>query len=143
MVLDEMPIYRADHFYGIFSAINGQYVRKMELYKNNIPVTYGGRTSGLLKMSSDSKNDSLNLNVDIQLLQSGVNANIPLGKFQSIGLAARKSYSQLTKSNYFNLANNDNSVFTDLLLTEGSTATSSPKFDFTITMQNINSAKWA
>ncbi|MCB9310901.1 MAG: TonB-dependent receptor plug domain-containing protein [Lewinellaceae bacterium] len=130
MVLDEMPIYRADHFYGIFSAINGQYVRKMELYKNNIPVTYGGRTSGLLKMSSDSKNDSLNLNVDIQLLQSGLNANIPLGKFQSIGLAARKSYSQLTKSNYFNLANNDNSVFTDLLLTEGSTATSSPKFDF-------------
>lgn len=129
MLLDEMPIYKADHFYGIFSAINGLYIRKMELYKNNIPVTYGGRTSGLLRMTSHPQPDSTELQLDFQLLQSGALLRLPLGHHHSIALAGRKSYFNLAKSNYFEVANRENTTLNELL-NGGSTVTARPKFDF-------------
>ena len=43
MLLDGIPIYRADHFYGIFSSINSSYINEARLYKNGIPVEYGGK----------------------------------------------------------------------------------------------------
>ncbi|MEZ4909534.1 MAG: TonB-dependent receptor plug domain-containing protein [Saprospiraceae bacterium] len=129
MILDEMPIYKADHFYGIFSAINGLYINKMELYKNNIPVTYGGRTSGLLHMSSHNKPDSTELQVDIQLLQLGGLLRLPFHSHHSFTFAGRKSYFDLAKSNYFDAVNQENSTLNDLLA-GGNTVTSRPKFDF-------------
>ena len=43
ILMDELPVYDPYHFYNIFSAFNGHYFSSVKLYKNNMPVEYGGR----------------------------------------------------------------------------------------------------
>ena len=38
IVLDGIPIYRSDHYFGIFSSISSDYLDKVELYKNILPL---------------------------------------------------------------------------------------------------------
>lgn len=52
VILDGMPIYHTDHFYGIFSAINTGYLEEVNLYKNIFPIQYGGKTGGVVEMLS-------------------------------------------------------------------------------------------
>ena len=93
MLLDGIPIYKADHFYGIFSSINGSYVSEATLYKNELPVQYGGKTGGLLEMRSPQEvTSSLSGSAEINLLASSVFLNTPLSDRLSLLIAGRTSY---------------------------------------------------
>ncbi len=93
MLLDGIPIYKADHFYGIFSNINGSYVNEATLYKNGLPVQYGGKTGGLLEMHSPQvSSSSLSGSAEINLLASSVFVNAPLSDQLSLLIAGRTSY---------------------------------------------------
>ncbi len=92
MLLDGIPIYKADHFYGIFSSINGAYVNEATLYKNGLPVQYGGKTGGLLEMRSPQQNAGLSGSAEINLLASSVFVNTPLSDQLSLLVAGRTSY---------------------------------------------------
>lgn len=130
LMIDNMPVYKADHFYGIFGAFNSWYVKKITLYKNNLPVEFGGRTSGMVKLESDSFNLKLNLNLDINLLNSGIMADIPLGSKFNLKFSGRKTYTDLLNSGLYDLTQRENlasdnkpKVFKSLII-------SKPKFDF-------------
>ncbi len=84
LVLDGIPIYRADHFYGIFSAINGDYVRQVDLFKNNMPIQYGGKTGGMVLMGAGDPVAVPDMSAELNLLTTSLSARLPVGK--SVGL---------------------------------------------------------
>jgi hypothetical protein len=108
LVLDGMPVYRADHFFGIFGAFNSSYIRDIALFKNNIPVEYGGRTSGLLKIESPSGIEPFNAKLDLNLINSGISLNLPVSKQIALLFSGRKTYTNLLNTGYYDLSQREN-----------------------------------
>ncbi|MBK9257635.1 MAG: hypothetical protein IPM42_19420 [Saprospiraceae bacterium] len=108
LMLDGMPIYKADHFYGIISAINGLYISDFVLYKNNIPVEFGGKTSGMFQMNSKRDIEKPSLVLDINSLFTSGKAEIALAENMGIKLAGRYTYSDLITTGLNSLAERDN-----------------------------------
>jgi hypothetical protein len=52
VVLDEAPIHNPSHLMGFFSVFNNDIVKDIELYKGDIPVSYGGKLSSLLQINT-------------------------------------------------------------------------------------------
>jgi ferric enterobactin receptor len=107
ILLDGIPIYQADHFYGIFSAINSAYVEKVELFKNTLPIEYSGRTAGMLLMESAGKTEDFSAKADVNLLYSALQASLPLSDNWGVSLAGRTSYVNVASSKFFNWVGSD------------------------------------
>ena len=101
IVLDGIPIYRAEHFFGVFSSINSQYVSDIQLYKNALPVEYGGRTGGMVLFRSDSEIDKLGSKIDINALTASARLDIPINSRSGIILQGRSTYSNAAESKIF------------------------------------------
>ena len=107
IVLDGIPIYKADHFFGIFSSINGMYVQDVALYKNALPVEYGGKTGGMLLMRSPQEVLVRDALVEVNLLTSSLKLSTPLGKDHALILSGRTTYANAANSGLFKYTNRD------------------------------------
>lgn len=58
IILDEAPVYNANHLFGFFSLFNGDALKSVELIKGGFPGRYGGRLSSVLdlQMKEGNKN---------------------------------------------------------------------------------------
>jgi hypothetical protein len=56
ILYNEATLYNPAHFFGMFSALNPEVVKDVELFKSSIPVKYGGRLSSVLNMNSREGN---------------------------------------------------------------------------------------
>lgn len=58
IILDEAPVYNANHLFGFFSVFNGDALKSVELFKGGFPARYGGRLSSVidLQMKDGNKN---------------------------------------------------------------------------------------
>jgi ferric enterobactin receptor len=130
LMLDQMPVYKADHFFGLFGAFNARYVHYLQLYKNNIPVEFGGRTSGMLYLESDAAASVTDVKVEANLLYSSVTANVPLSKRWLFKVAGRKSYTNLAKGGLYDLTQRNNIGGENLPPNLQNLITSRPSFDF-------------
>lgn len=54
--INHLPIYNTSHLSGFFSAFNADIVDEFSLYKNNIPLQYGGRVSSVFEIKSREGN---------------------------------------------------------------------------------------
>ncbi|MBK9737825.1 MAG: TonB-dependent receptor plug domain-containing protein [Saprospiraceae bacterium] len=131
LVLDNMPIYKADHFYGLFGAFNGQFIDKVSLYKNNIPIEYGGRTSGMLKLEGKNSVNKFSTIIDLNLLNSGIASSIPFSENSGIIISGRKTYTDLVKTKLYDLKQRDNVPTTNTAMQNiKNLIVSKPAFDF-------------
>lgn len=128
IILDEIPIYRADHFYGIFGSINGDYIEEYAVYKNANPIEYGGKLSGMVDMQTGKASDKFSGKINVDLLSANGNLKIPFGKSAGLNVAGRRSYTNLTKNKSYELA--ENTKVGDNGLTRTSNLISQPDFDF-------------
>ena len=48
IMLDEVPIYNANHLFGLFSIIDTRTIENLELFKGGAPARYGGRISSYM-----------------------------------------------------------------------------------------------
>lgn len=101
IVLDGIPIYRSDHYFGIFSSISSDYLDKVELYKNILPLEYGGKTGGMILMEAPDKLDEFSAKVDLNLLSSSGNLRVPLGKGSSLILNGRTTLGNAADTDFF------------------------------------------
>ena len=101
VLIDGIPIYKTDHFYGIFSNVNGNYVDDVVLYKNELPINYSGKSGGLVSMTSQNTIKSLSGIASIDLLNSSVSLGIPLNDKWSVQAAGRASYNEVTNAGFF------------------------------------------
>lgn len=56
--LDGAPVYNPSHFFGFFSVFNPDALSEVELYKGNMPASFGGRLSSLIDVSLREGNNS-------------------------------------------------------------------------------------
>jgi outer membrane receptor for ferrienterochelin and colicin len=101
IILDGMPLYKVDHFYGVFSALNSSYIEEVQLYKNALPIQYGGRTGGMVLMRSADRIGTLEGKVDLNLLSGALQMNAPLSPTLGLGFSGRRSYTNVASSKLF------------------------------------------
>lgn len=108
MIIDGMPIYNTDHYYGIFSGINGDFVDSINVYKNTYPIQYGGKTAGLIEIFSDRKKiTKARSQLSIDLLTLRGKTHIPISKNSTIQIAGRMTPYGVS-NNQFNSTQNRN-----------------------------------
>ena len=102
LLLDGIPIYKAEHYFGIFSAINSQYVQQTTLYKNALPAAFGGKTGGMLLMESNGElYNRMGGHLNVDLLTSSVVLRAPLGDQVALSLSGRTTYQNAASNPIF------------------------------------------
>ena len=56
ILLDNMPVYYVDHFYGFFSAFNPRAIDNLTLHKGGFGAKWGGHLSSVVELSSSGRN---------------------------------------------------------------------------------------
>ncbi|NCU05240.1 MAG: TonB-dependent receptor, partial [Chitinophagaceae bacterium] len=94
ILYNDATIYNPSHFFGMFSALNTEVVKDVELYKSSVPVRYGGRLSSVLNITSREGNKKkMAGTAGVGLLTSRLELEGPLVKDKSsFILAGRTTY---------------------------------------------------
>ena len=129
ILVDGIPIYKTDHYYGIFGNVNGSYISDVNLYKNEMPINQSGKSGGLVSMSSPQSVDQLNGSVDINLLTSSATVGIPINDQWNVLLAGRASYNNVANSGFFQ-TDSDFSVIDNENFNRPTVLGVTPSFDF-------------
>ena len=80
-LLDGIPLYSTEHFFGLVSVYNPIIVKSAVLYKSDFPVEYGGKLSSVVNVLTEDANlHKFSGAAEISLLSSKVLLNIPLVK---------------------------------------------------------------
>jgi outer membrane receptor for ferrienterochelin and colicin len=132
IVLDGIPIYRSDHYYGIFSSVNSIHIEKFQLFKNALPIEYGGKTGGMLLLESKSKVDHFQGQIDANLLSSSINLHIPISEKTGMIVSGRTSHGNAAESKFFDWVGRDFEAYQDPLTAENRNrlVQTSPRFNF-------------
>lgn len=94
ILLDGIPVYNAEHLFGIFSVFNPDMVKNIELYKGGFPARYGGRLSSVVDITSKDGNlNKFKGSATIGMISSKINFEGPIIKGKtSFNISARRSY---------------------------------------------------
>jgi hypothetical protein len=97
IILDEAPVYNANHLGGLFSVFNNDAIKSVELYKGNIPVSYGGRLSSLVDIRmKDGNFKQFAASGGIGTISSRLTLEMPIVKDKgSIMISGRRTYIDL------------------------------------------------
>ncbi len=95
--LDGAPVYNASHFFGVFSVFNPDAIKKVDLYKGNMPSSFGGRASSLIDVGlREGRRNQLHGEGGIGSISSRLTLDGPLfGKNSSFIVSARRTYADL------------------------------------------------
>lgn len=126
VLLDQVPIYYVDHFYGFFSTFNPHAIGDVTLHRGGFGARWGGRLSSVVDLVSSGMNASdtggIKASIGSGLLSSDAYLQIPLNKNKTgtLMFAARRAMTDITKTDLFS------SIFNrmhgnDTLYSEGST----------------------
>jgi hypothetical protein len=91
-LMDQLPVYNPYHYYNIFTPFNPNYFSSIKLYKNNLPVNYGGRIDGMIQLSSEQAKQHNHLILESDLLLSSAETRVGIGKDFSFAAGARVSH---------------------------------------------------
>ncbi|RIW12760.1 TonB-dependent receptor [Algoriphagus lacus] len=108
--LDGAPVYNASHFFGIFSVFNPDGLKTVDLYKGNMPASFGGRASSLIDVTlREGNNQQIHGEGGIGSISSRLTLDGPLfGKNSTFIVSGRRTYADvfLRLSSDENLKNN-------------------------------------
>lgn len=94
IILDDAPVYNANHLFGFFSIFNGDALKSIELTKGGFPARYGGRLSSVVEMTmKDGNKQKFSGEAGIGILSSRLVLEGPLIKDKSSFLiSGRRTY---------------------------------------------------
>ncbi|MCU0360218.1 MAG: TonB-dependent receptor [Bacteroidia bacterium] len=94
IILDDAPIYNANHLFGFFSVFNGDALKSVELIKGGFPARYGGRLSSVIDLQmKDGNKERLHGEGGIGLLSSRLSLEGPIIKNKcSFVISGRRTY---------------------------------------------------
>ncbi|QDH81618.1 TonB-dependent receptor [Echinicola soli] len=95
--LDGAPVYNPSHFFGFFSVFNPDALDEVDLYKGNIPATYGGRLSSVVDISmKEGRTDRIHGVGGIGNISSKITVDGPLfSEKSSFVVTGRRTYADL------------------------------------------------
>lgn len=97
ILLDDVPVYNADHLLGFFSVFNSDAIKNISFYKGDFPARFGGRLSSVLDIrTKDGDEQELHGNFSIGLISSKLNLEGPIVKGKTtFNFSARRTYLDL------------------------------------------------
>jgi len=97
IILDEAPVYNANHLFGIFSVFNGDAIKSIETFKGGFPARFGGRLSSVLKIDMKNGNkERFTGKFNIGLISSSLLLEGPIKKGKtSFIFSGRRTYLDL------------------------------------------------
>ena len=112
MVLDGMPIYNANHYYGIFSGVNTAFIDSVNIFKNTYPIHYGGKTGGLVELFSDQEIPTKKTGeFSVDLLTASAKVKSPITSNSFIEIAGRSTIKNVSNNQFNTLKNNPTNNF--------------------------------
>jgi len=104
VIFDGITLYKTDHYFGIFSAVNSSIVNKANIYKNTFPVEYGGRTSGVVEFfTKEVERPKFGGGIEVDLLTSNAYLESPIGEKMTFLLGGRITNKNVAATHLFNL----------------------------------------
>lgn len=101
IILDDLPLYNVEHYFGLTSNISGELARDLTLYNEAVPPEYGGRASGVIDISSEDDNNEFAGDVYLSNLLGSARMDIPLARQLDLTVAVRSSLVNLADSDLF------------------------------------------
>lgn len=103
VLFDGFPIYRLDHFFGVFSAINSDAVRDIQVFKGGYKARYGGRISGVVDITGKTGNfNESTYNFGMNLLSARFSMNAPINGGQgALHVSFRRAYTDIIRNKLF------------------------------------------
>lgn len=99
---NNIPVYQSAHYFGNISAFIPSFTGKVEIFKNYIPVTFGGASSGLLLVNSRKPVEQI-VESNFNLTHADIYASIPFAEYAGqVSVAARRSYNDVLPTPTFN-----------------------------------------
>ena len=97
ILLDEATVYSSSHLLGFFSIFNNDVVKDVQLYKGDIPASFGGRLSSLMDIrTKDGNNKRFGITGGIGTIASRLTLESPIFTEKVSFLAsARRTYADL------------------------------------------------
>jgi hypothetical protein len=94
IILDEAPVYNANHLFGFFSVFNGDALKSVELIKGGFPARYGGRLSSVIDLQmKDGNKEKIHGEAGIGLISSRLTLEGPIIRNKcSFLVSARRTY---------------------------------------------------
>jgi outer membrane receptor for ferrienterochelin and colicin len=93
ILLDEIPVYNANHALGFFSVFNADALKSVTLYKGSFPARFGERLSSVIDIRmKDGDRNSYHGNISVGLISSKFNIEGPVNKKTTFSLSARRTY---------------------------------------------------
>jgi ferric enterobactin receptor len=101
VLFDGQTLYNLSHYYGVFSSINPNIVKDIQVFKGGFDSRYGERISGIVDITGKSGNRlKPALCVDINLLSVNLALEAPVTKKLTFVAAGRRSYSDIYKTSF-------------------------------------------
>ncbi len=96
-LIDDIPLYNANHLLGFFSAFNSDAVKNVNFYKSSFPARYGGHLSSVTDVRLKEGNmQEYHGSFSVGLLSSKFNIEGPIEKNRSsFNITARRTYIDL------------------------------------------------
>jgi len=113
ILLDGIPLYNVNHYYGIFSNVNSQYIERAELYKNAQPSQYKDASGGLLVLSSNNSDIQRKNIIDVNLLTASAYFENQLTDKIKFTVAGRSSYRNVGGARLFDIGDGGVQQFVD------------------------------
>ena len=97
LLLEDIPLYNADHLLGLFSAFNPDAVQAVDFYKAGFPPRYGGRLSSVTDVRlKEGDREEYHGTVSVGLLASRLHFTGPIERGRSaFQLSLRRTYTDL------------------------------------------------
>jgi len=94
IILDDAPVYNANHLFGFFSIFNGDALKSVELIKGGFPARFGGRLSSVVDMTmKDGNKQKFGGEAGIGLISSRLLLEGPIVKDKSSFIVSgRRTY---------------------------------------------------
>lgn len=103
VLFDGFTIYRLDHFFGVYSAINSDAVRDIQIYKGGFGAKYGGRVSGVVDITGNTGSfNEPTYSFGVNLLSARFSINAPIdGGRGAFHISGRRAYTDIIRSRLF------------------------------------------
>lgn len=103
LIVDGITLYNVTHFSGMFSLVNSDAIKEVKLFKNALPVSYGGKTASIIEMNTLSPPENMKLSgkISSNLLTSQAVLQGQITPKQTILFSGRTTYGNLGDSKLF------------------------------------------
>lgn len=99
VLLDGFTLYNLDHFFGVFSALNPNVIKNIQVYRGGFDSRYGERISAIVDIVGKSGNQTKpEFYGGLNMISGNLTAEIPISKKLTLVAAGRRAYSDMYSS---------------------------------------------